>query len=87
MGAFLLFIVLITVFVVLMLLWFALSSCLGDEIRAAWSRGQRQQERALPTTYGLQYAQLFGSAERYGLSEQIEMDTILNAHDRDFHDD
>jgi hypothetical protein len=85
MSAFLLLVVSITVFAVLVLLWFALSSCLGDEIRAAWSRGQ--QERTLPTTYGLQYAQLFGNAGRHGLSEQIEMDTMLNAHDRDFRDD
>jgi hypothetical protein len=86
MSSFLLVVVLVTVFAMLVLLWFALSSCLGDEICAAWSRG-RQQERALPTTYGLQYAQLFGSAGRHGLSEQIEMDAILNVQDRDFHDD
>jgi hypothetical protein len=87
MSAFLLFIVLITSFAVLLLLWFVLSSCLGDEIRAAWSsRGQR--EHTLPTTYGLQYAQLFANSDpRHGLSEQIEMDAMMSAQSRQFHDD
>ena len=63
-------------FVVLTLAFFALSSCLGDEMRAAWSGGSRNYT---PTTYGLQYARVMGhdGGSQTG-SEQIEMEDMID---------
>lgn len=72
MNTFLLFIILLTSFTILILAFFALSSCLGDEVRAAWSSG-RQRRRTIPTTFGQQYARMMGSS---GGWEQIEMEDL-----------
>lgn len=74
----LIFVIFAAVFLAIVLAFFALSSCLGDEIRAAWSGGRAR--RAAPTTYGLQYAQLMGSGGHSGggYSEHIEMEDMLN---------
>jgi hypothetical protein len=74
MNGFLLFVVLLLSFVVLTLAWFALSSCLGDEIRAAWSG--RRSATMPPTTYGLQYARYMGQSG--AMSEDIEMQDMLD---------
>ena len=63
-------------FIVLILAFFALSSCLGDEIRAAWSGRSRNHT---PTTYGLQYARVLGhSGDSQTGWEQIEMEDRLD---------
>ncbi|KAI6837979.1 hypothetical protein KC365_g17040 [Hortaea werneckii] len=61
--------VLLGIFLTLLLAFFALSSCLGDEIRAVWfqqgrrgGRNPRSAATASPTTYGLQYARFMGGA-------------------------
>jgi hypothetical protein len=56
MNVFLLAMVGLATFLILVLAAFALSSCLGDEIRAAWSG----RERYVPTTFGQQYARSMG---------------------------
>ena len=68
-----LFFVLIACFVVLVLAFFALSSCLGDELRIAWSGHSRTAMP--PTTYGLQYARAIGNQ---GGWEGIEMEVMLD---------
>lgn len=82
MNTFLLILILLLCFIVLILAWFAISSCLGDEIRAAWS-GSRT--RTLPTTYGLQYAHLMGQGGHGSYSEHIEMENMMSR--RSFDDD
>lgn len=65
MNILLLLFVLLGIFLSVVLAFFALSSCLGDEIRAVWfQQGRRQSSRsaAPPTTYGLQYARFMGGA-------------------------
>ncbi|TKA76279.1 hypothetical protein B0A55_01833 [Friedmanniomyces simplex] len=57
------------------LAFFALSSCLGDEIRAAWS-GRSMTN--MPTTYGLQYARIMGQSGQQAGWEQIEMEDMLD---------
>lgn len=66
------------VFIVLLLAWFAISSCLGDEIRAHLSG--RQQERT-PTTFGLQYARMVGQSGNTAGWEQIELQDMLDTTD------
>lgn len=75
MGVFTILLVFLACFAVFTLAIFALSSCLGDEIRAAWS-GRRT--RHIPTTYGLQYAQAMGQGGHAGYSEHIEMEDMLH---------
>jgi hypothetical protein len=74
MNGFLVIVLLLLSFFVLILAWFALSSCLGDEIRAVWSG--RQSSSLPPTTYGLQYARYMSHSG--ALSEQIEMQDMLD---------
>lgn len=74
MNTFLLILVFLLCFVVLLLAWFAISSCLGDEIRAAWSG---RHTSALPTTYGLQYARFMAQGGHGQHSEHIEMENML----------
>jgi len=82
MNLFLLLLVLLFTFLALLLAWFVISSCLGDEIRAHLSG--RRQTFAL-TTYGLQYARVMGHGGNQAGWEQIEMEDMLNerAHGRD----
>lgn len=78
MNTFLILCVSLLGFLVLVLVLFALSSCLGDELRAAWSgRGHDA-----PTTYGLQYARSVVNGGSHAGWEQIEMAELL---DRDAH--
>lgn len=80
MNTFLLFIILLLSFSILILAFFALSSCLGDEIRAAWSG--RRNSRTIPTTFGLQYARMMGQSSGDAAGwEQIEMQDIIEGAD------
>ena len=85
MNTFLLLIILLLSFVVLLLAFFALSSCLGDEIRAAWSGRQRN---TVPTTFGLQYARMMGGSHSSGQAswESIEMQDMFD-HEDDYDDE
>lgn len=74
MNTFLLLMVGLALFLVLVLALFALSSCLGDEIRAAW----RGRQRLAPTTFGLQYARSMGHGGNQAGWEQIEMEDLLD---------
>ena len=71
MEWFALAIILLISFLVLVLAFFALSSCLGDEFRAAFSGHRRQ---IVPTTYGLQYARLMGTVSDPNTMDGIELD-------------
>jgi hypothetical protein len=71
----LLFIFLLS-FVVLVFAFFALSSCLGDELRAAWSG--RPRNGMPPTTYGLQYARIMSHGGNQAGCDQIEMEDMLD---------
>lgn len=82
MNTFTIIMLLLFCFVVLVLAFFALSSCLGDDIRAVWN-GRRNA--SMPTTYGLQYARSLNSG---GTNlEHIEMENMLDrrllGHDED----
>lgn len=77
MNAFLIILIFLLCFLILVLAFFALSSCLGDEIRAAWSGGGRRHN-VLPTTYGLQYARSMGHAGHAAYSEHIEMENMMS---------
>lgn len=77
MNAFLLFLILLITFLILTLIFFALSSCLGDELRAAWSGGRRNR-RPVPTTFGTQYARLMGHGGGQAGWEGIEMQDMLD---------
>ncbi len=79
MSVFKVLIILLFCFIVLTLAIFALTSCLGDEIRSAWS-GRRT--RSMPT-YGLQYAQAMGQGGHGGYSEHIEMEDMLGRWEPD----
>lgn len=81
MNSFLLFLTLVFSFAVLILAFFALSSCLGDEIRAAWSG--RQNRRTIPTTFGLQYARMMGQSHGPAGWEQIEMQEMVDGGDEE----
>lgn len=61
--------------VAVLLTFFAISSCLGDELRAAWSGRVRN---TVPTTYGLQYARIMGHGSHQSGWEQIEMEDMLD---------
>lgn len=61
-------------FVILLLVFWALSSCLGDEIRAHLSGGRTTQ----PTTYGLQYARMMDNGGMSSGWEHIEMDDMMD---------
>lgn len=74
MNTFLLLMVGLASFLLLVLALFALSSCLGDEIRAAWSG----RERYVPTTFGQQYARSMGQGGNQGGWEQIEMEDLMD---------
>jgi hypothetical protein len=74
MNVFLLAMVGLAAFVILVLAAFALSSCLGDEIRAAWSG----RERYVPTTFGQQYARSMGHGGNQAGWEQIEMEDLMD---------
>lgn len=75
MNSFLLLLVLLLSFAVLILAFFALSSCLGDEFRAAWSG---RQTRSIPTTFGMQYARMMGTGNSQAGWEQIEMQDMFD---------
>jgi hypothetical protein len=70
--------ILLLSFLVLLLAWFAISSCLGDEIRAQWSG---RATRYVPTTFGLQYARMMGHGGNQAGWEQIEMEDMLDKSD------
>jgi hypothetical protein len=74
MNVFLLLMVGLATFLTLILAFFALSSCLGDEIRAAWSG----RERHIPTTFGQQYARSMGHGGNQAGWEQIEMEDLMD---------
>lgn len=74
MNVFLLLMVGLACFLVLVLALFAVSSCLGDEMRAAWSGRQRY----VPTTFGLQYARSLGHGGNQAGWEQIEMEDLMD---------
>jgi hypothetical protein len=76
MEAFSILIILCVCFVILLIVWFAISSCLGDEIRAHLSGRSR---RRIPTTFGLQYAQIMGQSGSTAGWEQIEMQDMLDS--------
>lgn len=90
MNILLLLFVLLGIFFSLVLAFFALSSCLGDEIRAVWfqqgRRGRSSRSAAAvapPTTYGLQYARFMGGATGGDVQassgwEGIEMEDLLD---------
>ena len=79
MSPFLLLLILLFAFIVLLLAFFALSSCLGDEIRAAWSGGRSQTSRTfVPTTFGLQYARMSQHHSGQAGWEQIEMQDMMD---------
>ena len=82
MNWFLLIIILLSCFLVFLLAFFALSSCLGDEFRAVWSGRQS----ATPTTYGMQYARLMADANGSG-PEGIEMADLSRGRFRRSEDD
>ena len=65
-------------FLALVLAWFAISSCLGDEIRAVLSRRRRQY--IPPTTYSLQHYGRFGMAHGgdHAGWEGIEMENMIS---------
>lgn len=75
MQTFTLLMVLLLVSLISCLAFFALSSCLGDEIRAAWSG--RSSRRDLPRTYGGDYARMMASTQGAGW-EHIEMEDMLD---------
>lgn len=83
MDGFLVFVIVTAAFAALVLAWFIISSCLGDEIRAAWNGRQH----TTPTTYGLQYAQYIGQGGPASYSEQIELDEMINGRFQDRRDD
>lgn len=62
-------------FVILMLVFFALSSCLGDGIRG---RSSSRASRMAPTTFGQQYARLMSHGGNQAGWEQIEMEEMLD---------
>jgi len=78
MNTFLLLMVGLASFLILVLALFALSSCLGDEIRAVWSG----REQYVPTTFGQQYARSMGHGGNQGGWEQIEMEDLMDESDR-----
>lgn len=80
MNTFLLFIASLSSFIVLVIAFFAISSCLGDDIRAAWSGRQRG---SIPTTFGLQYARMMGQSSGQAGWEQIEMQNMFDGGDDD----
>ncbi|KAK5160776.1 hypothetical protein LTS14_001789 [Recurvomyces mirabilis] len=84
MNWFLVIIIFLLCFLVAVLAFFALSSCLGDEIRAAWSGSSTT---AVPTTYGLQYARMMGQGSSHASWEQIEMEDMLDKRFGDGEDD
>ena len=61
--------------VIVLLVFFAISSCLGDDIRAHFS-GRRRE--VIPTTFGLQYAQMMGQGGASAGWEQIEMQDMID---------
>lgn len=78
MNTFLILIILLLSFVVLLLAWFAISSCLGDDIRALLSGRSRN---TMATTFGLQYARMMGHGGSQAGWEQIEMEDMLDKDD------
>jgi len=74
MNVFLLLMVGLATFLLLILAFFALSSCLGDEIRAAWNG----RERYVPTTFGQQYARSMNHGGNQAGWEQIEMEDLMD---------
>lgn len=78
MNTFLILMILLLSFLVLLLAWFAISSCLGDEIRARWSG---RSTSYMPTTFGLQYARMMAHGGNQAGWEQIEMEDMLDKSD------
>lgn len=74
MNTFLLLMLGLATFLALTLAWFAISSCLGDEIRALLSRRRRQY---IPTTYSMQHYGRFGMPHGGG-REGIEMENMIS---------
>lgn len=78
MNSFIVLLVLLLSFLILILAWFAISSCLGDEIRAQFSG---RASTYVPTTFGLQYARLMGHGGNQAGWEQIEMEEMIDKSD------
>lgn len=76
MTTFSLLLIALFTFLVLVLAFFALSSCLGDEFRALFSNASRT--RQAPTTWGLQYARSMASTHGHAGWEQIEMADMVD---------
>lgn len=80
MDLFLLFVIISLSFLVLLFAWLAVSSCLGDEIRAHLTG---RSSRTVPTTFGQQYARLMGQGNQTQAGwEQIEMEDMLDKSDQ-----
>ncbi|KAF2721566.1 hypothetical protein K431DRAFT_68610 [Polychaeton citri CBS 116435] len=77
MNTFLGILILLLSFVLLLLAWWALSSCLGDDIRAAIS-GRSGNRSSQMRTYGLDYARSLGHGNHQGGWEQIEMEDMMD---------
>lgn len=73
MNSFLIIVFSLSFFLAMVMAFFVISSCLGEEIRAVW-RGR--STASMPTTYGLQYAR--SMSERGTNLEQIEMENMLD---------
>lgn len=80
MTTFTIILILLLIFLILTLTFFALSSCLGSELRSAWGR----RNRLPPTTYGLQYAQFMGQGGHGTHSEHIELENMLTRRDEGY---
>lgn len=79
MNSFYTLLIIVIVFLILLIIWFAISSCLGDEIRAHISG--RRRERT-PTTFGLQYARMMGQSGNSNAGwEQIELQDMMDIAD------
>lgn len=77
MDLFWLFFAILISFAALLLAWFAISSCLGDEIRSHFAG---RDLRTYPPTFGQQYARMMGNGSQAGW-EQIEMQDMLDKND------
>ena len=78
MNTFLILVIVFLSFITLSLAWFAISSCLGDEVRTTLSGRARN---TIPTTFGLQYARMMGHGGNQAGWEQIEMEGMFDKDD------
>lgn len=76
MDLFIIFLISFISFMVILAVFWALSSCLGDEVRAHWAG--RSSATSVPTTFGLQYARIMGNSANQAGWEQIEMEDMMD---------